>query len=326
MIQILPDRRRWIVWALRLTFLAAVIVGVRGTFQGAVDRLAEHQWTLRPAWLVASGALYILGLGSMAWFWRQALSALDQPVPWWPLVRAYFLGHLGKYVPGKALVIILRVGGIRPWIRSIWLAVVSTLVESLLMMAVGAAIAAVLFPAILPPKPKFLLIAAAAATICVLPTLPPFAHGIARFGLRRLRRSIANPATASATEADIQLAVERFTWPLWAKGCLAAGVCWCFLGLSLWATLRGIGVDQLRLIADGPFMLGAVSLAVVGGFVSFLPGGLVVRDALLLEALAPVCGEADALVAALLLRLVWLVSELVACGILYGVTFRRSSA
>jgi hypothetical protein len=30
-----------------------------------------------------------------------------------------------------------------------------------------------------------------------------------------------------------------------------------------------------------------------------------------------VCGEANALIAAVLMRLVWLVSEVVACGILY---------
>ena len=36
-----------------------------------------------------------------------------------------------------------------------------------------------------------------------------------------------------------------------------------------------------------------------------------------MQLLAPLCGEANALIAAVLVRLVWLVSELVACGILY---------
>jgi uncharacterized membrane protein YbhN (UPF0104 family) len=48
-----------------------------------------------------------------------------------------------------------------------------------------------------------------------------------------------------------------------------------------------------------------------------LPGGLGVRDALLMQLLTPGCGAANALVAALLMRLVWLVSELLACVILY---------
>ena len=58
-----------------------------------------------------------------------------------------------------------------------------------------------------------------------------------------------------------------------------------------------------------------------------LPGGLVVRDALLMQVLASECGQANALVAALLLRLVWLVSELAICGILYvGAKSRKQGA
>ncbi len=57
--------------------------------------------------------------------------------------------------------------------------------------------------------------------------------------------------------------------------------------------------------------------AVVAGFLSFIPAGAVVREAVLLELLAPQLGEANALVAAVLLRVVWLVSELVVSGILY---------
>jgi glycosyltransferase 2 family protein len=55
----------------------------------------------------------------------------------------------------------------------------------------------------------------------------------------------------------------------------------------------------------------------VTGFLSLLPGGIGVRDALLMQLLAPLCGDANALIAAVLVRLVWLVSELAACGILY---------
>jgi uncharacterized membrane protein YbhN (UPF0104 family) len=89
------------------------------------------------------------------------------------------------------------------------------------------------------------------------------------------------------------------------------------LGWSLWATLRAIGVVDLEPIRHLPLLVAAVALAVVAGFASMLPGGLGVRDALLMQLLAPHCGSANALVAAVLVRLVWLVSELAACVILY---------
>ena len=74
---------------------------------------------------------------------------------------------------------------------------------------------------------------------------------------------------------------------LLAKGWLAACVCWLLLGLSLWATLRAIGVDDLEPVRDLPLLVAAVAFAVVAGFASMLPGGLVVRDALLMQLLAP---------------------------------------
>jgi uncharacterized membrane protein YbhN (UPF0104 family) len=116
--------------------------------------------------------------------------------------------------------------------------------------------------------------------------------------------------------ADLDASLHGINVRLLATGWLAAIVCWVLLGLSLWATLRAMGV-MLDALGDLPRLVAAVALAVVAGFASMLPGGLGVRDALLMQLLTPSCGAANALVAALILRLVWLVSELAACVILY---------
>jgi hypothetical protein len=84
----------------------------------------------------------------------------------------------------------------------------------------------------------------------------------------------------------------------------------------MWATLRAIGVTSVDPIANLPLLVAVVALSIVAGFVSMLPGGMVVRDALLFELLSTVCGDADALVAAILWRLVSLLAELIICGIL----------
>ena len=63
-----------------------------------------------PGWLAASGAvLYLLGAAVR----RSSGTACCGP--WgrrWlaETLRAYYIGHLGKYVPGKAMVVILRTG------------------------------------------------------------------------------------------------------------------------------------------------------------------------------------------------------------------------
>src|SRR5262245_38975320 len=61
-----------------------------------------------PGWLIASAVLYLVGLGFSMYFWFRLLRALGQQpsLPW--MMRAYYVGHLGKYVPGKAVALFLR--------------------------------------------------------------------------------------------------------------------------------------------------------------------------------------------------------------------------
>jgi glycosyltransferase 2 family protein len=64
-------------------------------------------------------------------------------------------------------------------------------------------------------------------------------------------------------------------------------------------------------------MIGAVALATISGFVvAVVPGGLGVREGVLMSLLAPALGRDLAVVAAVLLRLVWVVAELAAAAVL----------
>ena len=90
------------------------------------------------------GLFYLGGAIPMAWFWWRVLAALGQHPGWRTTLHAYFLGHLGKYVPGKALVVVIRVGLLRPRVSSVRLTMASVLVETLTLMAVGAALGAAL--------------------------------------------------------------------------------------------------------------------------------------------------------------------------------------
>ena len=70
-------------------------------------------------------------------------------------------------------------------------------------------------------------------------------------------------------------------------------------------------------------VIASVALATVAGFVvAVLPGGLGVREGVLMSALAPALGSDRAVVAALTLRLVWVAAELAAAVVLVPL-FRR---
>lgn len=318
-----------LVWTLRIVGVALVAWFVHGTVREAVDKLSEHQWHVRPLWLLAVGAIYALALVPMGWFWQRTLTALGSPAPIVFALFAYFMGHIGKYVPGKAMSVILRVAAVRQWVPSMRIALISTLVETLTMMAVGASLAAAMSIFVLRLEPVVSLAAAGMALAAGVPTIPPIARRLATLGLKRAgEASDAGPTTAVAVLSPTEIAarLQAIDVRLLAKGWFAAAICWLLQALSLWATLRAIGVDNVSPVGDLPTLVAAVSFAVVAGFLSQIPAGLGVRDALLMQLLVPLCGQTNALVAAVMMRLIWLVSELSACGILYvGTRFARTS-
>lgn len=298
--------------------------GVSGTVRSGLAQLSFHEWQLRPMWLVGSGLLYAIGIAPMAWFWNRTLAAMVCPTPILPTFRAYYLGQLGKYVPGKAMVVVLRVAAVRRWAPAMRIAILSVFLETLTMMAVGGLLAGVLSAMVLHLDVRVSLIAfgmAAAAGVPTLPFVARWAVGLRRGGQVREQPSnqeidggVKPPADGSG---EVGGRLAGVTWRLLMEGWMAAAICWALLACSLGAMMWGIGVERISLATDWAMLVTAVAFSVVAGFVSMLPGGLGVRDAVLLQLLAPVCGDANALVAAVLLRLVWLVAEVVACGILY---------
>src|SRR4051812_14187993 len=120
----------------------------------------------------------------MGWFWQRTLSALGCPTPLLPAMCAYFLGHLGKYVPGKAMSVILRVASVRHWVPSMRIALISTLLETLTMMAVVAFLAAVMSVLVLKLDLIVSLAAVGTALAAGAPTLPPVARRLASLGLK----------------------------------------------------------------------------------------------------------------------------------------------
>jgi glycosyltransferase 2 family protein len=302
------NRRPWLIRGAKLLLVGIVAVGVYRTFSVALADLSARGWrpdSLRLEWLALAGVCYLVGLVPCIWFWRRLLATLGEPVGWWNLARAYFVGHLGKYVPGKAVVLVLRVALLRPTRISPTLVTASVFHETLSTMAVGAAVACAILLAT-PRETGWL--AALAAVLSVAsgaPTLPRVFLRLARLlGAARLDQEAANRL------AHIPLGRVAVGWPVLALG-------WVLLGASLWCVVRADPASVAPTAIDLLLCTATAALAVVAGFVALVPGGFVVREAVILGTLAPRFGEAQALVAAIVVRLVWLVAELLVSAILY---------
>jgi uncharacterized membrane protein YbhN (UPF0104 family) len=196
------------------------------------------------------------------------------------------------------------------------LVIASVFVETLTVMAVGAFLAAIISALVLKSEAYIPLIALGIAAVTGVPTSPPVLRWFIALGTTRFARGAAGEPDGEKSE-DIQARIRGITFGVLSTGWMAAVIGWVLFATSLWGTLRAIGIDEFPLIANLSVLIAAVASAVVLGFLSMVPGGLGVRDGVLFGLLAPICGEANALVASVLMRLVWLVSEVVVCGILY---------
>jgi glycosyltransferase 2 family protein len=301
-----PGRaRRWLAATVKLLIVALVVWYIRRTLIDAWEQLGEHRWHVDFGWLAAAGGLYLLGTLPCAIFWHRALRALEQPVSLSRALRAYYIGHLGKYVPGKAMVVVLRTGLVRGQGVDTSLAAVSVFFETLTMMAAGAMLAAAMMAVWFRGHALLFWAAIAMMAAAGAPTLPPVFRRLVRLvGVGR-----GSPAVTDKL-AGLGYRTMLLGWAL-------TGLGWAILGLSFQAVLRALGAAGGNPFEQLHLHTAAVTLATVAGFVSFVPGGAVVREAVLTELMVPYLGDVVALVGAILLRLVWLVSELVISSVLY---------
>ncbi len=167
--------------AAKLLIFALVAWFVGGTFLDGLRQIGRHPVELHPIWLIPSGVVYLLALLPAAWYWRRILNTLGQEAGLGETLQAYYIGHLGKYVPGKAMVVILRTGLIRSHRVDTTLAVVSVFYETLTMMAVGSFLAAGILAFRFQEDRTMLWASLGFMLLSGLPTLPPIFRLILRF-------------------------------------------------------------------------------------------------------------------------------------------------
>jgi glycosyltransferase 2 family protein len=306
--------QRW-AWPLGKTLLAVLILVVIGRkFSIDLQGLDLTQLQLRPGWLALSGGLYLLGVLTSAWYWRHLLRVFGQRPPLLAVLCAYFVGHLGKYVPGKAWALLLRGSLVRGPETRFGVAIIATFYEVLTTMAAGGLAAAVIF-AVDPPKDIAdlgwhpLLTSLLLLALCVVPLFP----GVFNFLVGRMARRF---------ERIESFRLPRLRTRTLLLGLTVTGAGWLFLGLGVWAILQGMLHEPPGWsLAVWMRCTAGVGLAYVAGFlIVFLPGGIGAREFILAKLLA-FAGPTDAAIeaAVLSLRLLWTGMELAAAGILLGV-------
>ncbi len=288
--------------------VALVIIGaVAYTFAGLLGSpaLKAREFHIRYTYLLPAGLLYLMCHTLWGTFWVQLLRGQGVRISWLAGVRVYFVSQFGKYVPGKAWVILLRIGLLRGRGISPAVIAVTGTYETLTNMAAGAVVGVCFLPWAglgieFGSAKGFALLG-----LCAVPLVLVLLNRLGRRVIRKYRGPDARPLPAPALG-------------LIARGFVQALLGWAMLALSLWLTVCGLAAEPSAPTLDAFLQdLSAVAISYVTGFAAIiLPGGFGAREEVLkamlsgqLVASEGGAAEAVAALVAVTLRIVWTVFE-----------------
>ena len=303
-------RRRLGMAALRWLIMLVVVFGVGRRIWLEKEKISFYGLDLAWGWLLVSAACYLAGLAACAVFWWLAMRDRGRGPGWSRTLASYYAGHLGKYVPGKMLAVVIRTTMVSRSGVGIATGAITCVHEALLTMATGSLVAVASLLVISIPHHKYWLMASAvlAAGFGLL-ALPPIVSRLGRLAVKPFPNAVLDDK-------------HSCRWRSLGVGAVMVTGGWLLMGLSLAAVMEAMH-KLIGLISQWGFwkayglMTGLVALASVGGFVSLTPGGLGTREWILVETLGPVVGTGPSVVAVVLLRIVWIVAEVFASGLFW---------
>lgn len=316
-------RKRIIFW-LKITVALLVLGWITFKLNADWQEISKYHWKLQPGWIFFSGILYLIAFFPAAIFWYLSLTWLGQKPGFFRAINAFYASQLGKYLPGKAMVVIIRSAMVSGEKVKTSIAAVCVFYETLTMMATGAFIASMIIMIWFREHSFYSLLALGAMLVSGLPVLPPFFVRIIH--ILHIGRNDPN-----LTES-----LKSITWRKFLIGFSLMSILWGVFGISLWAAIHGLGVTSGDFLENMPRYISVTALAIVLGFaVPISPGGLGIREAVLSILLIPyfetillmpenaafgVKAETLALIVSLEQRIISIIAELTLCGIFFATT------
>jgi uncharacterized membrane protein YbhN (UPF0104 family) len=280
--------RRWL-WVVQGLVTLAVVAFVGRALARNWDQFRSLHVTLTigPGWIAGSVLMVLLTYVMQVESWRRILAGWGQGLTFRAAARVWSLANLGRYVPGKVwsvagLVVLARQAGVEAGP-----AAASAFVLQAISLGTGVAVVAAVAPGSAPPLRLAAAGVAAILTIAVL-VWPRTA--------RRLGRLVDATAPLEPLRPAAVLAGAALTVLSWGT-----------YGAAFWMLARGLVPDTpLPLTAAiGAFTLGYI----LGLLALFAPGGVGVRELVLIGLLAPFLGSGGAVAVSVASRLVLTVLE-----------------
>lgn len=296
----------------RLVRGAVVLVVLAGLGYALATQLGgvrKHLGDLSAPNVIGAQLALVCGLVTGFLAWRALLTDLGSPLPGRVGARIFYVGQLGKYLPGSVWPVVtqMQLGQQAqvPRRRSAAAALVALLLSVLAGLLVAAACAPVLWSHVGTPTATLGLVVLVLGLVACHPVVLNRMLGL---GMRLLRQPpLEHPLSGRGIATAVGL----------------SAVTWLFNGLQAWLLVVDVGGPAGRSI---PYAVGGFALAAASGpLLVVLPAGAGVREAGLVVALSPVLSTAAATTVALVSRLLFTLADAGAAG-LAGLTARRTQS
>lgn len=280
---------QWVAGAVIVVFIARYLAR-----HWEEVRSAPIVWQFRPGWVALGVGLVLAVFALLAEAWRLMLRGWGHPLSFWTAGRIWLLSSMAKYIPGKVwalagMAVMAREQGVPALV-----ATGSSVILQVLSIGTGALVVAVGGAGLLRETggvTQRMVLAAAVVSLALVGVMhwPPL--------LRRLLKLV-------------DLSVESVPPPTTlAAGAAATLVAWLGYGLAFWCfamgTMPSAGLDPVEAITAG------TAGYVVGAIAPFAPGGLGVREGIVVMALQGRIGLGAALALAAVSRLGMTLAEIV---------------
>ena len=284
--------RRWLYWGAQAFAAAVVAVMVWRAIARNWSEFRSLQISLAPSpgWIALSVIVVFLTYALQVESWRRILAGWAQRLPYGRAARIWLVVNLGRYVPGKiwsvaGLIVLAQRAGVAPWAAG---------ASAFAIQAIGIGTAVALVAAATPTAASPLRLSAAA--LLALATIGVLAWD-------RTARALARLAGPAAQFQPLPLATV-------AQSAGLSMLSWVTYGVAFWLLARGLGLAGALPVATaaGVFALGYI----LGLLALFAPGGVGVREVVIIGLLTPTLGAGGAVALSVASRALLTLCEAVA--------------
>ena len=305
-------RNKWFLRAVTIAVIAFVLFGMGRIVARDWDEIVAYPWHINGWLLAGSIALGVVSIGLSSKVMHWIIQAFGGKIGFWKMGYIFWLSNLGRYAPGKVIqlvgmFVLLKREGIS---RTITLSAMAVF-QGMFVLAGGIVAILLMGPdfisGVLPGVPRWTIYAAAG--LGLIASYPRILQMILNLGLKILRRD------------GIEYDLSTKKWLLLTVSLL---VMWFLFACSFGMLVRSVSPIATRnfLYAGGTFL----AAYIVGWIVLIAPGGLGVREGVIMLFLSAIMPKGVAgivsivsrpwmlLIELLLLFIIWFVYSLVLHG------------